>query len=252
MIDDSREKFTHFGFQTIRTEEKPQLVDEVFNRVASKYDLMNDLMSFGLHRLWKRFAVQMTEARPGHHILDLAAGTGDLTKALAKKVGDTGTVTMVDINASMLVQGRDRLIDAGYFKNITYVQADVENLPFAEHHFDRIIMAFGLRNVTDKMKALAACYRVLKPGGMLLVLEFSHPNGKLLNQCYDFYSFNVIPKLGEWVARDRASYQYLVESIRMHPNQEQLKTMMEEAQFEDITYFNLTSGVAVLHQAHKY
>lgn len=243
---------THFGYRQVPTEEKSNLVAEVFRSVAPKYDLMNDLMSFGLHRLWKRFTIEQADLRPGHIVLDVASGTGDLAKAFAKIVGPSGKVIMSDINEAMLEVGRDRLVDAGIVGNVECVQADAENLPFADNHFDCITIAFGLRNVTDKLKALKSMYRVLKPGGRLLVLEFSKPQVPALGKLYDFYSFNVIPKMGELVTNDKESYQYLVESIRMHPNQETLKSMLQEAGFEDVEYFNLTGGIVALHKGKKY
>lgn len=252
MTHSSSKKTTHFGYRNVEAEEKAALVAEVFRSVAPKYDLMNDLMSFGLHRLWKRFTINQAAPRAGQRILDVAAGTGDLTKAFAKKVGKTGKVIMTDINDAMLAVGRDRLVDAGILGNVECVQADAENLPFADNDFDCVTIAFGLRNVTDKAAALRSMYRVLKPGGKLLILEFSKPPSALLSKAYDFYSFNIIPKMGELVTNDKDSYQYLVESIRMHPNQETLKEMMEIAGFENVEYFNLTGGVVALHKGYKY
>jgi len=243
---------THFGYREVPKEEKENLVGQVFKSVAPKYDVMNDVMSLGLHRLWKKFAIAEASVREGQVVLDVAAGTGDLTLAFAKKVGQTGKVVMSDINDAMLQVGRDRLFDEGIFNNIECVQANAEQLPFADNYFDCITMAFGLRNVTDKQTALHSLYRILKPGGKVLILEFSHPTSSLFNKIYDFYSFKVIPKMGEWVAKDKESYQYLVESIRKHPNQETLADMMKEAQFEDITYTNLTGGVVALHKGYKY
>lgn len=243
---------THFGYQEIPTHEKANRVLEVFRSVAPKYDLMNDFMSLGLHRLWKRFTIREANIRPGQFVLDVASGTGDLAKAFAPLVGKEGKVVMTDINEAMLNVGRDRLADAGIIGNLECIQADAENLPFAENYFDCITIAFGLRNVTNKENALRSMYRVLKPGGKLLILEFSKPTSTLVNQFYDFYSFNVIPKMGELITNDRASYQYLVESIRMHPDQETLKTMLQEAQFENVDYFNLANGIVALHKAWKY
>lgn len=243
---------THFGFRNVDSEEKSSLVAEVFQSVAPKYDLMNDLMSLGMHRLWKRFTIQQAAIKPGQRILDVASGTGDLARAFTKLVGPNGQVIMTDINEAMLNTGRDRLMDEGILDNIKCVQADAECLPFSDNDFDRVTIAFGLRNVTDKAAALKSMYRVLKPGGKLLVLEFSKPQTPLLSKFYDFYSFNVIPKIGGVVANDRASYQYLVESIRMHPDQETLKAMMVEAGFEDVDYFNLSGGIVALHQGMKY
>ncbi len=252
MSDKKTANTTHFGYQQVDAAQKSHLVADVFHSVAGQYDLMNDLMSMGLHRLWKRFTINEANLRPGQTVLDVAAGTGDLSKAFAKAVGTRGQVIMTDINDSMLAVGRDRLIDDGLLGNIAFVLADAEQLPFADDSFDCVSIAFGLRNVTDKATALRAMYRVLKPGGKLLVLEFSHPQTPLLNKIYDFYSFNVIPKLGELVTKDRDSYQYLVESIRMHPDQETLKQMMLAADFEDVTYHNFNGGIVALHKGYKY
>ena len=246
MATDSEKKTTHFGFRQVNPDDKSSLVAEVFQSVAPKYDLMNDLMSFGMHRLWKRFTIQQAAIKPGQRILDVASGTGDLAMAFAKLTGSSGTVVMTDINEAMLATGRDRLMDEGILENIEFVQADAENLPFATNDFDRVTIAFGLRNVTDKLTALKSMYRVLKPGGKLLVLEFSKPQTPLLAKAYDLYSFNVIPKIGGLVANDSASYQYLVESIRMHPDQETLKSMLQEAGFEDVEYFNLSGGIVAV------
>jgi demethylmenaquinone methyltransferase/2-methoxy-6-polyprenyl-1,4-benzoquinol methylase len=245
-------KTTHFGFTEVPTGEKSDRVAGVFDSVAQKYDLMNDLMSFGLHRVWKRFTIAQANVRPGQTILDLAGGTGDLTKAFANKAGKDGLVILADINENMLAQGRARLLDEGIVGNVKFVQADAENLPFPTDYFDCVTMAFGLRNVTDKQAALRSIYRVLKPGGKLLVLEFSKPTLPVLNTIYDKFSFKVIPKLGEWICNDAASYQYLVESIRMHPDQETLKTNMTEAGFEDVQYHNLSGGIVALHKGFKY
>jgi demethylmenaquinone methyltransferase/2-methoxy-6-polyprenyl-1,4-benzoquinol methylase len=245
-------KTTHFGFSEIPAGEKSGRVADVFHSVAQKYDLMNDLMSFGLHRVWKRFTVAQANVRPGQIILDIAGGTGDLAKAFAKKTGKEGLVILADINEKMLAQGRSRLLDEGIVGNVKYVQADAENLPFPDDYFDCVSIAFGLRNVTDKQAALRSMYRVLKPGGKLLVLEFSKPVVPLLNKIYDKFSFNVIPKLGEWICNDAASYQYLVESIRMHPDQETLKRNMQEAGFDDVEYHNLSGGIVALHKGFKY
>lgn len=244
-------KETHFGFQQVRTEEKVNKVAGVFHSVAGRYDLMNDLMSFGVHRFWKRFALNQTYLRHGQSALDLAGGTGDLALKLSEQVGPAGRVVLSDINASMLEQGRSRLLDQGRVGNVDYVQANAEQLPFTSNYFDCITMAFGLRNVTNKDRALAECLRVLKPGGRLLVLEFSKPVLKPLEKLYDVYSFNIIPKLGELITNDKASYQYLVESIRMHPDQETLKSMMQEQGFARADYFNLSGGIVALHKGYK-
>lgn len=249
---DDNSNTTHFGYREVPENEKANLVAEVFRSVAPKYDLMNDLMSMGMHRLWKRFAITQAALRPGQQVLDVASGTGDLAKAFAKIVGPTGKVIMTDINEAMLQVGRERLEDAGIVGNLECVLADAEKLPFPDNHVDLVTISFGLRNVTDKAAALKSMYRVLKPGGKLLILEFSKPPSPLLNKLYDLYSFNVIPKMGELVTNDKDSYQYLVESIRMHPDQETLKGMMEEAGFEDVGYFNLNGGIVALHKGYKY
>ncbi len=243
---------THFGFKTVAETEKEHLVADVFHSVADKYDLMNDLMSFGIHRLWKRFTIDCAGVRPGQKILDLAGGTGDLTAKFSRLVGDTGEVILADINDSMLKVGREKLRNKGLVSNIRYVQANAENLPFPDNYFDLITIGFGLRNVTHKDKALASMYRALKPGGRLLVLEFSKPTNAVMSKLYDFYSFKVLPKMGQLVAKDSDSYQYLAESIRMHPDQETLKGMMEGVGFELVTYHNLTQGVVALHRGFKF
>ncbi len=243
---------THFGYKTVKSEDKASMVAGVFHSVAQQYDIMNDLMSFGVHRLWKRFTIDASGVRPGNKVLDLAGGTGDLTARFSQLVGRDGKVILADINSSMLNVGRDKLRDRGLVQNIEYVQANAEYLPFDDNTFDVVTIAFGLRNVTDKDKALASIFRVLKPGGRLLVLEFSKPEHELLNKAYDFYSFNILPKMGELVAKDGESYQYLAESIRMHPDQETLKSMMENVGFEQTTYHNLTGGIVALHKGYKF
>jgi demethylmenaquinone methyltransferase/2-methoxy-6-polyprenyl-1,4-benzoquinol methylase len=242
---------THFGFQQVPVGEKAHKVAEVFHSVAGKYDLMNDVMSMGIHRLWKRFTIELAAVRRGQRVLDIAGGTGDLTAKFARQVGPEGKVVLADINASMLEVGRSRLTDRGIIGNIEYVQANAECLPFPDDHFDVITIAFGLRNVTDKDKALASMNRVLKPGGKLLVLEFSKPVAPGLGPVYDLYSFKFLPLMGQLIANDRASYQYLAESIRMHPDQETLKGMMENAGFVRCDYFNLTGGIVALHRGFK-
>lgn len=250
--DNSDENTTHFGFQTVEKNEKESKVASVFHSVAQQYDVMNDLMSFGIHRLWKRFTIDSSGVRPGNKVLDLAGGTGDLTAKFSQLVGREGKVILADINSSMLNVGRDKLRDRGLVQNIEYVQANAQYLPFEDNTFDVITIAFGLRNVTDKDMALRSMYRVLKPGGRLLVLEFSKPEHELVNKAYDFYSFNILPKMGELVAKDGDSYQYLAESIRMHPDQETLKTMMDAAGFEQTSFKNLTGGVVALHKGYKF
>lgn len=242
---------THFGFQDVPVEEKASRVADVFHSVAKRYDVMNDLMSFGVHRLWKRITLERSGVRKGNTVLDIAGGTGDLTRQFAKRVGPTGRVVLADINASMLNVGRDKLIDAGVGHEVEYVQANAEELPFDDNTFDCITIAFGLRNVTDKDKALRSMARVLKPGGRLLVLEFSKPTNVLFEKVYDQYSFHVLPRVGQLVANDADSYRYLAESIRMHPDQATLKSMMEAAGLERVEYTNMTGGVVALHRGVK-
>lgn len=241
-----------FGYQQVPLDEKVNKVAEVFHSVANQYDLMNDLMSLGIHRLWKREAIAHAGARKGHCILDLAGGTGDLTRLFHQHIGDSGQIILADINSSMLEQGRNRLLDEGIFKNIHFAQVNAECLPFEENTFDIITIAFGLRNVTDKNAALASMYRVLKPGGRLIVLEFSKPTVQWLAPIYDAYSFSVLPKLGQWITGDSDSYRYLAESIRMHPDQETLKTMICGAGFDACEIHNLTGGIVAIHKAYKY
>jgi demethylmenaquinone methyltransferase / 2-methoxy-6-polyprenyl-1,4-benzoquinol methylase len=242
---------THFGYREVPVSEKAKHVAEVFHSVADKYDLMNDLMSMGIHRLWKWFTINNSGVRRGAKVLDIAGGTGDLTRKFSQMVGETGQVILADINASMLSVGRDRLTDDGVVGNIEYVQANAEALPFPDNSFDCITMAFGLRNVTDKDKALASMYRVLKPGGQLLVLEFSKP-ADWLAKVYDAYSFYLLPKMGKVITGDEDSYRYLAESIRMHPDQETLKQMMENVGFERTDYHNMTAGIVALHRGYKF
>jgi demethylmenaquinone methyltransferase/2-methoxy-6-polyprenyl-1,4-benzoquinol methylase len=242
---------THFGFDQVPVDEKARRVAEVFDSVATRYDLMNDLMSLGLHRLWKRYAVETSGVRPGQSVLDLAGGTGDLAVLLARRVGEAGSVVIADINRAMLEVGRERIEDRGLVGNLRYAQADAERLPFADNSFDCVTMAFGLRNVTHKEQALASILRVLRPGGKLLVLEFSHVTVGALKPLYDLYSFRGLPFLGRLVTGDAESYRYLAESIRMHPDQETVKGMMEAAGFVQCDYLNLTAGVVALHRGWK-
>lgn len=244
-----RDKTTDFGFTQVPWQEKVQQVKQVFDSVAPRYDVMNDLMSLGIHRLWKRFAIELAGVRRGHYVLDLAGGTGDLASQLATLVGPEGRVILADINAAMLQQGRERLLSQGII--VEYVQADAEMLPFADHSFDVITMAFGLRNVTDKEAALAAMLRVLKPGGRVLILEFSALRIAPLRPLYDLYSFKVLPLLGKVIAKDADSYRYLAESIRMHPNQEALLQMMQKVGFERCDYHNMSGGIVAVHRGYK-
>ncbi len=247
----SDKETTHFGYEEVAVEEKAGRVRQVFDSVATRYDLMNDLMSFGIHRLWKRFAVELAAIRPGQRVLDLASGTGDLAARFAELVGADGVVVMTDINTSMLAQGRSRMVDQGLLGNIRYAQVNAEHIPFPDNWFNCVTIGFGLRNVTDKQQALSEMFRVLKPGGRALILEFSQPQGKPLQAAYDLYSFKVLPILGKLVTDDADSYQYLAESIRMHPDQETLRGMMEQAGFERCDYHNLTGGVVAVHRGFK-
>ena len=239
---------THFGYQQVPEEEKARRVGEVFRSVAPSYDVMNDLMSLGLHRVWKRFAIEMSGVRAGARVLDVASGSGDLARAFARRVGETGQVWMTDINRAMLEVGRDRMIDAGMFAPLAL--CDAERLPFPDASFDCVSVAFGLRNMTHKDRALAEMARVTRPGGRVIVLEFSRP-WKPLAPAYDAYSFSILPALGKWIARDEGAYRYLAESIRMHPDQEALKGMMSAAGLERVEYFNLAAGVVALHRGWR-
>lgn len=242
---------THFGYERVPVTEKARKVAKVFDSVASKYDVMNDVMSFGVHRLWKHFAIGVSGVRAGQRVLDLASGTGDLAVEFSRRVGPAGEVVASDINASMLTTGRSRLVDKGIVGNVRYVQANAEQLPFPEGYFDCITIAFGLRNVTDKDAALRSMYRVLRPGGKLLVLEFSRPVVPGLKPVYDVYSFKLLPAMGKLVAGDADSYRYLAESIRMHPDQQTLQSMMAHAGLERCEYFNLAGGIVALHRGYK-
>lgn len=242
-------KTTHFGFETVDENDKAKRVAGVFTSVAGKYDVMNDLMSAGLHRVWKRFAVSVSGVREGQRVLDVAGGSADLSRLFLKKVGSSGQVVLTDINNAMLRVGRDRLLDEGFATPVT--QCDAEHLPFPDNYFDCVSIAFGLRNVTHKDAALREMRRVLKPGGRLIVLEFSKI-AKPLEKIYDAYSFKLLPKIGQLIANDADSYRYLAESIRMHPGQDELKNMMEDAGLEKVEYFNLTGGVVAVHRGYKF
>ena len=244
-------KSTDFGYQKVTPEEKTSRVTEVFRSVSGSYDVMNDLMSFGVHRLWKRQAVHLSGVKRGQSVLDVAGGTGDLSRLFHQRVGKQGSVLMTDINSAMLHEGRDKMIDAGIVSGIDYAQVNAEVLPFADNSFDCINIAFGLRNVTDKQKAINSMFEKLRYGGCLIILEFSKTKLSLLSRLYDAYSLNVIPKIGKIVAKDEVSYQYLVESIRMHPDQETLKGMIEAAGFSKVQYFNLSGGIVAIHRAYK-
>jgi len=247
----TEKKTTHFGYEEVAVDEKAGRVADVFHSVAAKYDLMNDLMSAGVHRLWKRFTIEVSGVRTGDKVLDIAGGTGDLSFKFSRIVGENGLVVLADINASMLKVGRDRLLDRGAAGNVVVSQADAQFLPYADNTFDCITIAFGLRNVTDKDLALRSMLRVLKPGGRLLVLEFSKPKSSLLGKVYDTYSFKLLPFMGKVITDDADSYRYLAESIRMHPDQQTLKNMMDEAGFGETKFYNMTGGIVALHKGIK-
>lgn len=251
MSEQNKDQTTDFGYEQVKTDDKVKRVADVFHSVAGKYDLMNDLMSGGIHRLWKRITIEQSGVRRGMQVLDIAGGTGDLTMRFSRLVGPTGKVILADINDSMLNVGRDKLMDRGVTGNIEFVQANAECLPFPDNSFDVITIAFGLRNVTDKDAALRSMARVLKPGGKVMVLEFSKTDNPLMTKAYDFYSFNILPKIGSLVAGDEESYRYLAESIRMHPDQETLKGMMEQAGLVNCKYQNMTNGIVALHTGIK-
>jgi demethylmenaquinone methyltransferase/2-methoxy-6-polyprenyl-1,4-benzoquinol methylase len=246
------EATTHFGYREVPAAEKEKLVGRVFTSVAAKYDLMNDLMSFGVHRIWKRWFAATSGVRAGDAVLDLAGGTGDIAALLGPKVGDAGCVVLGDINAAMLHTGRDRLLDRGLVRNLHYAQLNAEALPFPDASFDAVTIAFGLRNITDKDKALREMQRVLKPGGRVLILEFSMVQSELLKPLYDFHSFKVLPRLGALIAGDADSYRYLAESIRKHPDQGTLKAMMEATGFANVDVRNLSAGIVAIHRGYKH
>ena len=251
-MQEDDQKTTHFGYQQVPSGEKADKVAAVFTKVAPRYDIMNDLMSLGLHRIWKKIAISLGQVRTGHAVLDLAGGSGDLAARIIPLVGPKGRVVLSDINHAMLACGRDRLTNMGFIKQIEYVQANAEQLPFEDNTFDRSFIGFGLRNVTDKQKALNSMYRTLAPGGCVIVLEFSTPTMPVLKPIYDAYSFKILLWLGKVVAQDADSYRYLAESIRMHPDQETLKNMMQQAGFERCSYHNLTGGIVAIHRGYKF
>jgi demethylmenaquinone methyltransferase/2-methoxy-6-polyprenyl-1,4-benzoquinol methylase len=246
-----REEDTDFGFESVPLQEKARRVSSVFSSVAENYDLMNDVMSLGVHRLWKRYVVELAGVRAGHKVLDVAGGTGDLTRKFANRVGDRGFVVLADLNADMLDVGRSRLVDSGILKGVACVQADAESLPFADDRFDVVSIAFGLRNVARKERALTSMLRVLRPGGQLLILEFSKLRVSFLDPLYRAYIMNVLPRMGQIVAGDAASYRYLAESIRVHPSQDELLAMMRDSGFERCGYHNLSGGIAAVHRGYK-
>ena len=245
------EGYTTFGYQEVSVREKFRRVDKVFSSVAPNYDLMNDLMSFGVHRFWKKYAVEILDIEDGQVILDLASGTGDISRLIGEKLGGNNVLLSCDANFRMLSNGRDKLTNRGLVNGLTYISVEAESLPFPDASVNRVIVSFGLRNFSDKKKALDEMYRVLKIGGRLVLLEFSAVRNPFLSRFYDFYSFKVLPHLGEAVAKDRESYQYLVESIRQHPDQESLKRMIEAGGFEKVSYFNFLSGIVAIHLAQK-
>tara|TARA_Y100000588_G_scaffold366376_1_gene432014 strand:+ start:29 stop:787 length:759 start_codon:yes stop_codon:yes gene_type:complete len=252
MAEQKENNKSYFGFREVSELEKTKLVKSVFSSVVDQYDLMNDLMSFGLHRIWKNIAITQSGVRKGHKVLDVAAGSGDLTKRLIERVGEGGRVVSVDISQPMLAKGMRQMVDKGHIKNVDYTLCNAEKLPFQDQYFDCVSIGFGLRNISRISSSLRSMFRVLKPGGRILILEFSEPSSKTLKQIYDQYSFSIIPRLGRAVASDEESYRYLVESIRRHPNQDKLKNMMKDVGFEDVTYTNLTGGIVCIHLGFRY
>jgi demethylmenaquinone methyltransferase/2-methoxy-6-polyprenyl-1,4-benzoquinol methylase len=251
-FDSDNNDTTHFGYTFVAKNEKAKKVRDVFDSVVDQYDVMNDVMSLGMHRLWKRITIELAQVRPTHQVLDIAAGSGDLSLLIAKQLASNGTLFVTDINFNMLKKGQNRLLDEGFHQNLRFLQADAECLPFKKNYFDRVFIGFGLRNVTNIPAALASMAKILKPGGRAIILEFSHPSTDWLKKIYDAYSFNIIPKLGEIIANDRDSYQYLVESIRMHPDAEKLKNMMLAQGFDEVRYHRLCGGIVCIHSGFKY
>ena len=251
IVDSEKNSTASFGYRRVSEADKTRLVEQVFHSVSNRYDLMNDLMSFGVHRIWKQFTVAYSGIRADSCVLDVAGGTGDMSIALAKKLGPKGKIVLTDVNSSMLRIGQDRLIDNGFIEQVHFVQTNAQDLAFAPDTFDTVVISFGLRNTTRIDAALASMYEVTRIGGRLLILEFSKPVLPVLEKLYDAYSFNVIPRMGEWVTKDRESYQYLVESIRKHPDQDTLAEMMANAGFERVEYYNLTGGIVALHVGRK-
>ena len=252
MVEQKNNNRSHFGFRDVSELEKTELVKNVFNSVADQYDFMNDLMSFGLHRIWKNIAIMHSGVKKGHKVLDVAAGSGDLTQRLIERVGEEGRVVSVDISQPMLNKSIRHMVDKGYIKNVDYTLCNAETLPFQDQYFDCVSISFGLRNIARISSSLRSMFRILRPGGKILILEFSQPSSKTLKRIYDQYSFSIIPRLGRAVTGDEESYRYLVESIRRHPNQDKLKNMMKDVGFEDVSYINLTGGIVSIHFGFRY
>lgn len=252
MVEQKDNKRSHFGFREVSELEKTELVKNVFSSVVDQYDFMNDLMSFGLHRMWKDIAIIHSGVKKGHKVLDVAAGSGDLTQRLIERVGKGGRVVSVDISQPMLAKGMRQMVDKGYIENVDYTLCNAETLPFRDQYFDCVSISFGLRNITRISSSLRSMFRVLRPGGRVLILEFSKPPSKMLKRIYDQYSFSIIPRLGRAVTGDEESYRYLVESIQRHPDQDELKNMMQDVGFEDVNYTNLTGGIVSIHFGFRY